>query len=140
MSTFFWILGLLATAGLTFLVMQFIIGDKLCTQLTRERKRLEDDCEVFKKSYADAQQWYSKAWRDAEEKTKALRAQEKELHELKAQLEAQIIKNNQEKEECLRNFSHHLNRNKTYLARLETQLASARQRAKRFEKQAKNKV
>ncbi len=140
MSIFFWILGILATAGLTFVVAYFMIADKLCVELTNQQKLLEDDRQNFKKSYDDAQQWYSQALKSAQEKTTELNRKEKQLQELKVQLDMQITQNNQDKERLIENYHLHLQNFKASIKRLESQLENARQRSKRFAKQAKNQV
>jgi hypothetical protein len=140
MSIFFWILGIFATAGLTFWFTYSVIGDQLCTELLKQRKQLENERKNFKTSYAEAQQWYSQALKSNQEKITELTGKEKQLQELKVQLETQITKNNQDKERFIAAGKAQLKDYELYIKRLESQRESARQRAKRFAKQAKNQI
>jgi hypothetical protein len=140
MSTFFWILGLLTTAGLTFIVCYYVIDNQLGSEWAAKQNQLTEDRQNFKKSYADAQQWYSQALKSAQDKGTELNRKEKELQELKTQLEIQISKNNEDKEKFIASYKMHLKDHKLYIKKLEVQLENARQRGKRFEKQAKNQV
>jgi hypothetical protein len=140
MSTFFWILGILVTAGLTFAVTYFVIRDQLCIELLNQRKQLGRERQNFKKSHDEAQDWYSQALKSAHEKGTELNRKEKELQELKVQLEMQIAKNNQDKEKFIEAGRAQLKDYELYIKNLESRLESARQRSKRFAKQAKNQV
>lgn len=140
MSTFFWILGILATAGLTFPIAFAIAEDKLRSKWAGQWKKLEKERQEFKLGYDEAQQWYSRALQGSNEKYKELTTKEKQLQELKEQMEVRIAKNDQEKEECIANFRKHYNQNEAYVIKLESQLANARQRSKRFAKQSKKTV
>jgi len=141
MSTFFWILGMLATAGLTFIVCYFMIGNQLCGELMHERKQLEDERKQlvnersnFKTSYDEAQQWYCQAWKSVEEKKTELNVKEKKLEEFNKHLEAQIIENNREKKDFFDTYQMHLKNKEAYIEKLESQLVNARQRSKRLAK------
>lgn len=140
MSIFFWILGIFATAGLTFTVTYFVIADRLCCELVNQREQLNQERQNFKKSFDEAQHWYSQALKSAHEKGTELNRKEQELRELKVQLEMQIVKNNQDKEKFIEAGRAQLKDYELYIKRLESQRENARQRAKRFAKQAKNQV
>ena len=140
MSIFFWIVGILAAAGLTYAVTYFVIRDQLCIDLLNQRKQLNQERQNFKKSYDEAQNWYSQALKSAHKKGTELNRKEQALQELKRQLEEQILKNQQDKEKFIEAGRAQLKDYELYIQRLEFQRENARQRAKRFAKQAKNNV
>lgn len=140
MSIFFWIVGIVAAAGLTYAITYFVIRDQLCTDLLNQRKKLNQERQNFKKSYDEAQNWYYQALKSAHEKSTELNRKEQALQELKKQLEEQILKNQQDKEKFIEAGRAQLKDYELYIKRLESQRENARQRAKRFAKKAQNKV
>ena len=140
MSTFFWISGIIAAVAISVPVIWWIVNQGLQIEWESKMKTLKEDRQHFDSEYKRVQQWYSQEYHRFQQKEAEFKTKEQELQALEQNLKAQIIKNNQEKEECIRHFNKHLDRNQAYVDRLAAQLANARQRGKRLAKKAEKTV
>jgi low affinity Fe/Cu permease len=140
MSTFFWILGILATAAITFMVCFFLINHWLGSEWLDKHKQLATERKKFNEGYAEAQQWYSRTLQWSQERGKELNDKQQKLKELHVQLDEQILKNNQEKERLTEMYRAQSKAYEAHITKLKSQLENARQRSKRFEKQSKKTV
>jgi hypothetical protein len=140
MNILWWILGNLIVIGILAVVIWQIINQELHGQWAGKMQKLKADRQLFEEQKQFWEKSYSNDYQRLREKEKVIQEKEKELQGLKTTLEAQIIKNDEEKNKFFKEYNDHYHSNVAYVRRLETQLDNARQRAKRLAKQAKNQV
>ncbi|MDP4105110.1 MAG: hypothetical protein Q8935_09155 [Bacillota bacterium] len=140
MNIFFWILVNLAVLGILAVVIWQIVNQELQTQWAGQMQKLKTAHQLFEEQKQFWERSYSNNYSQLREKEKVVQEKEKELQALKGQLDIQIAKNNQDTEKFIEAGRAQLKGYELYIKKLESQLESARQRSKRFAKQAKNQV
>ena len=140
MNIFFWILVNVVILVILAVVIWQIINQELQSQWAGQMQKLKADRQLFEEQKQFWERSYSNDYSQLREKEKVIQEKEKELQALKGQLDIQIAKNNQDTKKFIEAGRAQLKDYELYIKKLESRLESARQRSKRFAKQAKNQV